>query len=159
MYPTKEEILKEKPKFRKGTILITNLWKTTAFKGWKKEENWVKTEKLGLLIEALSALHRKKSPGIILGHEYCFDIRQKAICLDINNPSIISSLHELGHYLYGSSELKACRWSIWLFKECFPELYKQLEWKKHMLVKKKEETERCVKCGEKIEGHYIHFNC
>ena len=136
MYPTPQEIMKVKPKFRKGTVLITKLWKTTAMKNWKKEDKWVKMEKLGLLIEALSALHRKNSPGIMLGERYEYNIVDKTICLDQNNPSIISALHELGHYLYGKSELKACRWSIWLFKECFPELFKQLEWKKHMLVKK-----------------------
>lgn len=136
MYPTQEEILKQKPKFKDGTIAITKLWKKEILKNWKKEVKWVKMEEIGLLIEALCALHDKKSPKIKLDTEYFFDTKKKEIHLDYDNPSIISALHELGHYLYGPSELKACRWSIWLFIECFPGLYKDLKWKGHLLIKK-----------------------
>ena len=83
-YPTKEEILNEKPKFLDGTVLITKMWKTISMKEWKDNENWVKMEKLGLLIEALSALHGKKSPGIVLDSEYSFEPKDKIIHLDMN---------------------------------------------------------------------------
>ena len=136
MYPTPKEILASKPKFRDGTILITKLWKARALKNWSKDENWVKMEEIGLLIEALCVLYKKKSPKIMLDTEYSYEIGRGVIHLDYRNPSIISSLHELAHYFYGKSELKACRWSVWLFKECFPGLYKNLKWNKHLLVKK-----------------------
>ena len=137
IYPSKKEILQEKPTFKDGVIEITKLWKKTAFKGWNKKEKWIKLESLGLLIEALSVLHKKGSPRIILGEMYYYNPKEKIICLDANHPSIISTLHEFGHYLYGKSELKACQWSVWLFIESFPELYAKLEWKDHMLIKKK----------------------
>ena len=135
MYPTKEEILKEKPKFRKGTILITKLWKTTSFKGWKTDKKWIKIEKLILLIEALCTLYRKKNPEIILDNEYYFETRKRIIHLNKNNPSIISTLHELAHYLFKANELKACRWSYWIFKECFLKSLEKLNWNGHMLRK------------------------
>lgn len=135
MYPTKTQILEKKPKFRKGTILITKLWKTTAFKDWKTEKKWTKIIKLKLLIEALCALHKKPSPGIIIDTEYYFETKAKVIHLNRNNPSIISTLHELAHYLFKANELKACKWSYWIFAECFPKSLERLSFHGHMLKK------------------------
>lgn len=135
MYPTRQQILKKKPRFRRGDIEITNLWKTISMKGWKNQKKWVKMEKIGLLIEALSAIHHKPSPRILLNTMYYWDQEDQTIHLDRNNPSIISALHELAHYFYGSSELRACRWSVWLFKTCFPSDFLKLNWRGHMLVK------------------------
>jgi len=64
---------------------------------------------------------------------YACDYKHQTIYLSDNNPSIISALHEFGHYLYGKSELKACRFSVHLFKEIFPIAYKKLKWEGHML--------------------------
>lgn len=47
--------------------------------------------------------------------------------------SILSTLHELGHHLFGASELDACRFSVWLFRAAFPNAYDQLEWDGHTL--------------------------
>ena len=52
-------------------------------------------------------------------------------------PSILSTLHEIGHAIRGSKELNACVFSIALFKMCFPEEFKNLEWKGHVLIRKK----------------------
>jgi hypothetical protein len=133
MYPTKTQILKVKPKFRNGVVMITNLWKTMVMKNWKNKTKWIKIEELSLLILALVALHRMESPDIELDNHYSYD-EQGTIHIDFKHPSIISTLHETAHYLFGSSELKACRWSVHLFKECFPSEYKKLRWENHMLV-------------------------
>lgn len=53
----------------------------------------------------------------------------------VEHPSIISSLHELGHHLFGSDELEACRYAIGLFKAGFPKSFDKLQWQGHMLVK------------------------
>jgi hypothetical protein len=53
----------------------------------------------------------------------------------LNKPSIITTLHETGHCLFGKSELLACVWSYQIFKAVFPGDLKKLKWKGHMLVK------------------------
>jgi hypothetical protein len=64
---------------------------------------------------------------------YAYDPWNCTILLDHNHPSLISALHEFGHYLHGESELEACQFSVWLFKEVFPRSYEKLSWDKHML--------------------------
>lgn len=135
-YPTEEEILAERPKFKEGLVLIVNLWKATSMKNWQKDPKWVKIEYLSLLIQAICCLYHKSEPKIMITHEYACDIKRREIFVDISHPSIISTLHETAHYLFGESELGACRWSIWLFKECFPKSYNNLVFDGHLLVKK-----------------------
>lgn len=137
LYPSKTEILKKKPKFRKGVLVITKLWKTLSIKQkpWKNTENWIKIEKIRLLIEALTILHRKKLPRIILNTIYMYDQKNQTIHLDRDNPSIISALHETAHHIFGQNEQKATKWSIWIFKICFPIEYSKLKWDKHRLIK------------------------
>jgi hypothetical protein len=55
--------------------------------------------------------------------------------ITLNNTSIISALHELGHWLLGDSELLACRWSVHLFKRIFPKAFARLHWEGHLLKK------------------------
>ncbi len=40
--------------------------------------------------------------------------------------SVITFLHEWGHVLRGSSEQEACRWSLNLFRRCFPRSWGRL---------------------------------
>lgn len=136
IYPTPKQILARKPHFRKGVIEITKLWKATSMKNWKNQRKWIKMEKIGMLLEALTILHRKPNPRILLNTVYLYERKAKIIHLDRNNPSIISALHELAHYLFEANEIKACRWSYWIFAECFPESLKKLVWKGHLLIKR-----------------------
>ena len=46
--------------------------------------------------------------------------------------SVITFLHEVGHVLYGRSELKACRWSLQLFKKTFPRSFSGLLFERHV---------------------------
>jgi hypothetical protein len=135
-YPTKEEILATKPEFKEGIILLIKTWKSSIIKDWKKKELLDKITNLAFLIQALCISHDKNPPKIILRDEYACDIKKKKIYLDVDNPSIISTLHETAHYLFGKDELIACQWSIWLFKECFPKSFEKLEFKGHLLIKK-----------------------
>ena len=68
--------------------------------------------------------------------EYQYNPRTRTIYHNKNNPSIISSLHELAHHLYGEDELIACKWSINLFRTAFPKSYAKLECENHLLIKK-----------------------
>jgi len=48
MYPTKEEILAKKPKFRNGTIIVVKAWKAISMREWKdkdKEEKVIQENK------------------------------------------------------------------------------------------------------------------
>jgi hypothetical protein len=47
--------------------------------------------------------------------------------------SVVSFLHEWGHRLYGRSERTACRWSINLFRRCFPRSFSRCRFDGHML--------------------------
>lgn len=135
-YPTPKQILAKRPDINPKTIEITKLWKKLTLKNWNKDENWVKISQLKMLITCIIAVEINKNPSIQIGHEYAYNPNTKTIYQDLENPSIISALHETAHYLFGPSELKACRWSIWLFKETFPKQYEKLQWKNHLLIKK-----------------------
>lgn len=47
--------------------------------------------------------------------------------------SVVTYLHEFGHAL-GKDERQTCRWSLNLFKRCFPRSYARLRPMGHMLV-------------------------
>ena len=132
MYPTKEQILKTKPKIRQTDIEITKIWKTTWIEKWRDISKEQKIELLKELTLMLS-LNHKLEIHFKNSFEYAYEKESKTIYINKENPSIISFLHELGHHLKGDSELQACRWAIWLFKECFPGLYSKLTWKGHLL--------------------------
>lgn len=140
MYPTAKEIMEKPFDHSANTIYQVFKWKEESYdKGkWKKagDSKHVKTSqlfKLQNLVIALSLKEKEVYPRI--GLIYCYQPSTKSIYLDKDNPSILSTLHEIAHYTLGPDELEACRWSVWLFKECFPEAFQKLEWKGHMLVK------------------------
>lgn len=47
--------------------------------------------------------------------------------------SVVTFLHEWGHRLHGASEVSACRWSINLFRVCFPRSFARCRFDGHML--------------------------
>lgn len=133
MYPTKKEILKTPLKFTPEVLNLTANWKKTYLKNIKEKTESDKLTEIKILIRLIAS---PTSPAIRLGTKYCYDPVGKVLYLDKNHASVISALHELGHYLYGDSELEACRFSVWLFKTIFPEFYERLSWVGHLLVKK-----------------------
>lgn len=133
MYPTKEEILKTPFEFTPETLNLTANWKKTYLKDFRQKTN---SKKLTEITRLLRLLAFPVSYSVKLGQKYCYDPVGKTIFLDKHHPSVISALHELGHFLYGNSELEACRFSVWLFKTIFPEFYQKLSWVGHLLVKK-----------------------
>lgn len=127
IYPTKEKILAKPWQHPKSVI--------AAVKRWKKR-SYPKPDRtaLRLLIATICRQYRKKTPAVIffrgLSSSYYQPHRKRII---LKNNSVITVLHELAHHLYGPSEFTACRWSVWLFKKIFPEIYSKLTWKGHML--------------------------
>ena len=118
-------------------MITTLLWKRKYFKGWNTLPNEEKNKRLKQLIYWLNWVNHKPHDFLIIktSNEYKYNPETQRIYLEKNNPSIISSLHELGHHLFGSSELIACRWSIGVFSNCFPITFSKLKWDKHLLKK------------------------
>jgi len=135
-YPSKEEILNNLPKANKSNVKILQDWKTNTWQPNKKKGEEHNFLALKTLIKQLSKhfnseVSIKFRPSI---PSCCYFPNEKTIYLN-NSLSIVSSLHELGHHLFGSSELKACRWSVSLFRDAFPKSYSKLQWKGHLLIK------------------------
>jgi hypothetical protein len=133
-YPTKEEILRKELKLEDGLLNALLAWKNIIWVTYKKTNP---EKSLILLNEVLNALYSKNikvffNPAI---STCCYVPKERAIYM--NSHSIISLLHEYGHAIYGASELKACRFSVHIFKNLFPRAYAKLEWSGHMLVKHK----------------------
>ena len=136
-YPNKKEILDNLPPIKKETLEAVIKWKEKVWKQTRKKSEEDKFFALTNLIKTIAATYRKPvavnyRPSI---DSCCYNVFKKTIFLN-KSLSILSSLHELGHHLYGESEFKACAWSIAIFKQTFPKAYDKLEWKGHMLVRK-----------------------
>lgn len=140
-YPTKEEILKEpRPLFRKPLFNILSGWKDEFYEGWREKEDKDRFYGLQVLVERICREVYNVEPPEVLRHEFDTSYVLPArgyrngiifICV----PSILSTLHELGHHLFGKSEYHACRFSVWLYQLRFPNAMKELVWKDHLLVK------------------------
>lgn len=136
MYPTKEQILKKPVLFKKEAVDAVLNWKAEYYKDGKWQAG-NKNDAINMLIKKLADVYN--SPVNISmepGAWSCYQQEDVTIILDSQQPSILTALHEFGHHLKGSSELQACRWSVWLFIKCFPKSYEKLAWRDHMLVKK-----------------------
>lgn len=133
LYPTKEEILANPPKNIKEDIMVLCDWKDENYKSWKEKSINQKLMALEDLIVSLCKIHKKPCRITAVEDRYFYDPNNKTINLSLNKPSIISTLHEFGHHIYGSSELKACAYSVWMFKMVFPKIFAKLEFKGHLI--------------------------
>lgn len=139
MYPTKKEILKcPPPKISQKTLDIVISWKLTFLKDWKDTPKEIQIGRLEALMFTICVIGEKlvQFPTFKKEKEYKFNRNTNTIYQNKEKPSIISALHETAHCVLGPDELTACRWSVYIFRTCFPTLYKQLKWKGHLLIKK-----------------------
>lgn len=133
-----------KPTLLKEEIEYIEKWKNKEWKKAKKaqvQKEYTKILAIRVLLKNLCRIHKKECPFVITcitpatkGTSASYDHKTKTISL--YDTSIITTLHELGHYFYGSSELKACSYSVHLFISAFPKAFDKLRWKKHLLIKK-----------------------
>lgn len=131
-YPTKEGIMDKQltDEINYPEEVIDTMY--TIKSAWYKATNHKKTQLLYTMITLINHFYNGKPFCITEGKEYCYHPNTQTIVL--GKPlSIISSLHELGHHLFGPSELKACRFSVHLFKKVFPKAFAKLIWHGHML--------------------------
>jgi len=138
-YPTKQQILESKPQFSdeewseiKNKVLV---WKKVFYdySQYKKSSEYGKTLSIYILLQELIKLRKINVCINVISDHFSYNPKLKMINLSHFEPSIISSLHELGHAIHGPSELDACVFSVHLFKDCFPREYKKLIWDNHML--------------------------
>lgn len=132
-YPTKEQILAEEMLISDIEISTLTKWKRTVWSKVRKESDEKKVEALIKLISRMGKIYKlklKTQYDVAIPTAFYNPLHATII---LNNTSIITTLHELGHAIFGPSELKACAFSVQLFKEVFPEAYKKLKWDKHML--------------------------
>lgn len=155
-YPTREEILSEKPNdivfsplgsdgFLTDPIVdfvpILQDWAETE---WKVMKHGAYSSQIVAFQHLVRRLCRKAlfttTPQIHFsdteGDSYHADVTLPRILLGTRSTkplSLLTLLHELGHHFYGESELQACRFSVWLFRAAFPRSYAKLEWDGHTL--------------------------
>lgn len=138
-YPNAKEIIKELKPVDDIVKTIVNIWKKNYYiKKWKQTSEMDKRKNLVYLIECLSQyfLPSQRLPVKFKWEDnWNYIPKTNTITGKKENLSIISALHELGHAIYGISELKACVFSIEIFKACFPKEFKKLKWEGHMLMK------------------------
>ena len=138
MYPTKEEIMNKKTTLLKEEIEYFKKWKNSHWKIAKRcqvQKELFKTLALQFLIKEICLIHRKSVPQINLNPiRKTASYNSKKNFITLNNTSIITALHELGHHLYGKDELLACAYSVHLFKIVFPMAFKKLRWEGHTLI-------------------------
>ena len=144
-YPSKEEILEDRPSietcFEPSIIDFCNQWKKDIWqihKGGKTKERF---EALRMLIQEICLLKPKIQMARVRLDENAstpYYIPSNITIFLNKHLSIISALHELGHHLYGESELLACRFSVHLFKEIFPKAFSKLVWTNNMFRKDKD---------------------
>jgi len=141
-YPTAEEIIKSESKHK--TIIIKMIF------GWKKEiwyplrkktdiddnkREELKIKAISDLIISIANIYKKEvnvtfEPGVFSSF-----YNPETQTIGLNKPSIVSALHELAHHLFGPDEIKACKWSVHLFRKTFPKAYQELQWYGHVLIK------------------------
>lgn len=134
-YPSKDEILQHPQIISIQDIRSLKKWKYRYYTNlWNK---LTLKEKTFILYNLIEYLRFPELTHYLESHEYASNLKTQTIFFKKDAPSIISTLHEIGHLLYGESELKACAYSFQLFNAIFPKEIAKLTWQGHMLVKNK----------------------
>jgi len=121
------------PNLKPEVIEALRLWKKCWYKKWGELHQTEKYQRLNLLIEDIWKIEKKEYEYSIVANDYyAWHPGRKTLLVDSDRPSIISTLHEISHSLYGESELTACRYSVWLFKTVFPQSFNSLNIHGHM---------------------------
>jgi hypothetical protein len=135
-YPKRDEILAlPAPTHRPDVLKLVKLWKREVWNDARGIGEDAKTEACVRLGLAILHIYGKDDWEVVynpLGIACCDPVGKRII---LEKGSIITTMHEVAHALFGSSELKACRWSVWLFRKTFNKAYAKLVWKEHCLVK------------------------
>ncbi|MCY2953597.1 MAG: hypothetical protein NTU53_16700 [Planctomycetota bacterium] len=130
-------LLAEKMTFRGGAIRVVRRIAKSKF--WRRTQEEQKAL-LRALNASLAVIHNVQWPQLVFGlneqepdsSRICFVPAPNTIILRGKyRLSIISFLHEWGHRLYGASEFTACKFSLQLFRRCFPRSFARLRFEGH----------------------------
>jgi len=125
-----------------------------AVRAFAKSKPWrgdidERKDKLRGLNEALAAAYEMPKPDVVFGQSdggssggsYYHPTRHQIV---LNGRlSVVTYLHEFAHSR-GRGERDACRWSVNIFKRCFPRSFARLVHQGHMLVRPEEIERRKV---------------
>jgi len=138
-YPkTVQEVLIEGKKYRPAAL--------RAVRKFAKSRPWCGTlserqTKLRQLNHDLAVAYGVAEPQLVFGEtnrdgddsgSSCYIPAVGAIIMR-GKLSVVTYLHEFAHHLFGKDERKACRWSINLFRRCFPKSWEKLRFEGHMV--------------------------
>lgn len=133
-YPTSVSQVLGEVKYKAETLQAVKEFK--AMEGWKKRCTDITLKKAAydFLHGKLKEIYNKQTlltyaddwgtistPGSSGGSSY--SPATDTICL-VGRASVVTYLHEFAHAL-GMSEVRACRWSLNLFKQVFPKLFER----------------------------------
>ena len=147
-YPSKEEILADLYIPPENEYIAVRKWKRTFYnKQWKslalEQKMEALKELIGNICEARHIPRNQWPVPVVSEHPWGYTHQIRMITMGLDTPSVISTLHELGHYLHFSAylpgeesmtEFVACRYAVGIFKTCFPKSYAKLTWSEHTLV-------------------------
>ena len=141
VYPTRDQIMDSPPKHKPEVLRIVKSWKNDEWYMGRRRADRRKFEALALLIDRIAMFYGKPVEISFDGNPPYFGRTSGASFYNDDRiflagpPSILTALHELAHHLFGPDELKACRWSVHLFKKIFPKAFARLRWEGHTLVR------------------------
>jgi hypothetical protein len=134
-YPTETQILADpQPTYKPEVLRFVREWKRT-FVGRRRTR-----EAIVALLSGLGDLYRKPVRIEFISYAILVGGMSDPVAGVIYLPdatdgfSILTALHEFGHHRFGASELKACRWSVGLFRKVFPRTFARAHFEGHMLV-------------------------
>lgn len=136
-----EEILSTVPTSMEYHLLRDAVleWKLELFKDhyqlWRLKTRTEKMTGLFMLCDIVSHSCGKYL-NMYEGSKYAYFPQASEIMFG-QNPSIISTLHELAHFLGIKSEIQAVHISLSIFKELYPKSFEKLEFDKNTHVLKK----------------------
>ncbi len=137
-YPqTVVEILDDRMRFNPAA--------TRAVKAFAKSKPWQgdveqRKEKMRKLNHDLAIAYDMREPDLVFGgldggssgESHYIPLLHRIVM--VGKLSVVTYLHEFSH-ARGRGELEACRWSVNLFRRCFPEQYARLVHRNHTLVR------------------------
>jgi len=134
-YPaTVQEILDDTMKFKPAVLRAVRAYsKSRPWRGTLEERR----QKIRALYAALAIAYSIPTPTLVFGDNgegdsgrSCAIPAMGTVILRGKN-SCISAFHEF-HHLLDNSEREACRWSLNLFRRCFPRSWAHLRFEGHM---------------------------
>lgn len=135
-YPrTVAEVLDPSMKFRPAALRAVKRFARRRPWAGTVEERQVKFRDLN---KELAEAYEIPEPQLVFGKldgsdsgRSCYIPAMNAIILS-GKLSVVTMLHEWGH-TRGMGERAACRWSVNLFKRCFPKSFSRCRFERHML--------------------------